>query len=162
LSRDGRTAAFVAENGKQPVILFKDSRKPARKSPKLAADDEKLSLASAQFSPRGDVLYASFVQNHGDATNSVLGFLEVPADGKPVRRVTLIQRGPELEEADAFLFQIGVSHDGKALAVASTYLAFAEGELRSDDCALFLLDLTDRRRKVNKVPIPLPPKPKSD
>jgi hypothetical protein len=162
LSRDGHTAAFVAENGKQPVILFKESRKPAQKSPKLAADDEKLSLVSAQFSPRGDVLYASFMQAHGEATNSALGFLEVPADGKPARRVTLIQRGPEAKEEAAFYFQIGVSHDGKTLAVASTYLAFAEGTFRSDDCALFLVDLSDPQRKVTKVPIPLPPKPKSD
>jgi len=162
LSRDGRTAAFVAGNGNQPVILFKEGRKPARKSPKLAADDEKLSLANAQFSPRGEVLYASFVRNHGDATNAALGFLEVPTDGKPARRVTLIERGPKLDEKDAFLFQIAVSHDGKALAVASTYLAYAEGTLRSDDCALFLVDLTDRRRKATKVPIPLPPKPKSN
>ena len=161
LSRDGRTAAFVAGNGNQPVILFKEGRKPARKSPKLAADDEKLSLANAQFSPRGEVLYASFVRNHGDATNAALGFLEVPTDGKPAHRVTLIERGPKLDEKDAFLFQIAVSHDGKALAVASTYLAYAEGTLRSDDCALFLVDLTDRRRKATKVPIPLPPKPRS-
>ena len=161
LSRDGRTAAFVAHNGQQPEILFKASGKPARKSPKLAADDEELSLANAQFSPRGGLLYASFVRNHGDATNSALGFLEVPTNGKPARRVTLIQRGPNVKEEAALFFQIGVSHDGKTLAVASTYLAFAEGTFRSDDCALFLVDLSDPQRTVTKVPIPLPPKPKS-
>jgi hypothetical protein len=53
-------------------------------------------------------------------------------------------------------FQGAISHDGKAAAVASTYLACGDKGLKPDDCALFLVDLKDPNRKVTRVPIPMP------
>ena len=58
------------------------------------------------------------------------------------------------EHSDGFLFQVGLSHDGKTAAVASTYVASASKQFKPEDCALFLVDLSDPNRKVTKVPIP--------
>jgi hypothetical protein len=55
-----------------------------------------------------------------------------------------------------FYFQAAISHDGKTAAVSSTYLACTEKEFKPADCALFLVDLSDAKWKVTKVPIPLP------
>jgi len=162
LSSDGRKAAFLIKNGGEPQIRFKVDGAPAKTSSKLAKPGEQLALSSGQFSPKGDLLYTSFALKGGQTTNSAFGFLEVPADGGPVRRTTLISGGPDADDEAELLFQIGVSHDGKALAVTSAYLALADIGLAADDCALFLVDLSDPQRKVTKVPIPLPPKGKSE
>jgi hypothetical protein len=55
-------------------------------------------------------------------------------------------------------FQIDISHDGTTLAVESLWFGFGDDAVKAEDCALFLVDLTDPQRKVTKVPIPLPPK----
>lgn len=90
-------------------------------------------------------------------TNVVLGIIEVPLQGGELRRLTLVprMRGGELERV--LYFQPSVSHDGKTLAVASTYVAAGDAQVASEDCALFLVDLADPQRKVTRVPVPRPP-----
>ena len=52
--------------------------------------------------------------------------------------------------------QAAISHDGKTAAIASTYLACSEKEFKAADCALFIVDLSNPKWKVTKVPIPMP------
>ena len=52
----------------------------------------------------------------------------------------------------------GVSHDGRTAAVSSMYLACDDSSVAPSDCALFLVELGDSKRKVTKVPIPRPAK----
>jgi hypothetical protein len=62
----------------------------------------------------------------------------------------------EIEDRTLSLFQFGLSHDGKALAVSSAYLAAANEKFRAQDCALFIVDLVSAKRPVTRIPIPLP------
>jgi hypothetical protein len=60
--------------------------------------------------------------------------------------------------------QVDVSHDGKTLAAASTYLQMSSGSkvqrrLKPEDVALYFIDLSRPDRKVTKVPIPPLPAP---
>jgi hypothetical protein len=109
------------------------------------------------FFPKGDKLWASFQKGTKDNGTNVFSFgiIEIPLSDAPVREITLI-KGLRTKEQDlGFYFQAAMSHDGKTAAVASTYLACLE-EFKPEDCALFLVDLSDPNRKVTKVPITMP------
>ena len=165
VSPDGRTAACLQGKGDELGLVVMRDGKPESKRP-LALKDECLYLGNGQFSPRGDVVYASFRSQPEAATNASFGLVEIPLSGGAVRRTTLlsgVRRDDDrhLDETQLY-FQIGLSNDGKTAAVASTYLAADDDEFKADDCALFLIDLADPQRKVTKVRIPLPPKPKPD
>lgn len=114
-----------------------------------------LSPASA-LSPKGDCLYASFLRAETGKTNCDYGLLEVPLSQGPARWTTLIHAAKGDEE-DVMFFQGGLSHDGRAWAVASAYLWAQNEDIKDSDCALYLVDLTSPQRKVAKTPIPHPP-----
>jgi hypothetical protein len=107
-------------------------------------------------------MYASFRSQAEAATNVSFGLLEIPLNGGSARRTMLLSGVGKRDDDSVLYFQIGLSNDGKTAAVASTYLAGDDEEFKADDCALFLIDLADPQRKVTKVRIPLPPKPKPD
>jgi hypothetical protein len=155
LSREGKRLALCAKVDDKWVLRVMDNGQPFRTVP-LALEASAVKFGNAQFGPGGEVVYASFLQT-GDETNS-LGILEIPINGGPIRRTTLIGDLGKVSKESALYLEPEVSHDGKTLAVASTYLAFDEHpSLKAEDCALFLVNLTDPQRRVTKVPIPLPP-----
>ena len=84
--------------------------------------------------------------------------MEIPLNDAPVRRTVLIKTTGLKDDSAALYFQAGFSHDGKTAALASTYLTCDNKDFKPEDCALFLVDLSDANRKVTKVPIPLPVK----
>jgi len=87
------------------------------------------------------------------------GLTEIPFSEAPAREVILIKEAPVHDKGEGFYFQVGVSHDGKTAALASTYFAAMDKPIAASDCALFFVDLSDPGWKVTKVPIPLPAKP---
>jgi hypothetical protein len=124
-----------------------------------------LTLANAEFSKRGDSLLAGFQREHDEQPRVTYGLMEIPLNDQPIREKVLISGDTPPDDAGAFYFQFGFSHDGKTAAVASTYLACMKDEdyIKPADCALFFVDLGDPNWKVTKVPIPLPAhRPKLD
>jgi predicted acyl esterase len=92
-----------------------------------------------------------------------LGVLEIPADGGAGRQIPLF-RVTGKEDSDVSTLQVDVSHDGKTLAAASTYLQRSSGSkaqqrLKPEDVALYFIDLSRPDRKITKVPIPPLPAP---
>ena len=84
--------------------------------------------------------------------------MEVPLKGASnAREILLLRDVAGMDSTSPLWFQFGVSHDGKAAAVASTYLAIYQEEnmFKPEHCALFFIDLSDRQRRVTSVPIPL-------
>jgi hypothetical protein len=114
-------------------------------------------LTSTNEDVKGDALIAGYTETPAGQTNSLVGLMEVPFSAAPVRRTVLIQT-TKLKGEAAFLTQAAVSHDGKTAAVATTYLACDNEDFHPDDCALFLVDLSDPNRKVTKVAIQMPAK----
>jgi hypothetical protein len=89
--------------------------------------------------------------------------LEIPAAGGAPRQIPLF-RVTGKEESDVSTLQVDVSHDGKTLATASTYLQRSSGSkgqrrLKSEDLALYFIDLSRPGRKITRVPIPPLPAP---
>ena len=157
LSRDAKRLAYQVEDEKPPVVHLLETGRPAR-TLSLASLGDKMEVNVRHFSPKHDILYGSF-RDAAVGTHDAYGFVEIPLDGSPIRKTTLISNGGKSGDKGMLAyFQIDISHDGKTLAVESLWLACGNDDLKAEDCALFLVDLTDSHRKVTKAPIPLPPK----
>jgi len=158
ISRDAKHLAYQVEDESPPVVHLLETGQPAR-TLSLASLGENTTVNLRHFSPKNDILYGSF-KNHPNETNAAYGFVEIPLNGSPIRKTTLISdvdNDKDEENMKFESFQIDISHDGKTLAVDSEWFAFGDHSIGAKDCALFLVDLTDPQRKVTKVLIPLPP-----
>jgi hypothetical protein len=160
VSRDGRRFACLDRVDDEPVCRLQERGRPDQRLA-LGSGAAELVFGQAVFSPDGNTLFVSILaptpENDGGPVGG-LGFLELPVDGRPARRTILVQTTPTADYETAAYFQLGVSADGRALAVASTYYAYEDDLLTADTCALFLVDLTDPKRSATKVPVALPPR----
>ncbi len=157
LSRDGSRLAYQTDDKNPQVLRVLQSGGQVR-TLSLASLGDGTEIMIRHFSPGGDVLYGTFKKSSGTTNNlTSCGVIEIPIDGSVIRTTTLI---PPTEMGDDLFpsFQVDLSHDGTTLAVESVWFAFGDKAIKADDCALFMVDLTDPQRKVTKVPIPLPPK----
>ena len=151
----GKHLAFVEEAKEElRVVVLEDGK--AVFTYALDPKGGKLGFGNAVFSRKGDVLLGGYQLIAAGQTNSSFGLIEIPLNNAPVRMTPLVESVNTTDDTSALYFQIGVSHDGKTVAASSAYLACAAPDFKPEDCALFLVDLRDARRKVNKVPIPLP------
>ena len=153
-SRDAKRFAYCCEEKSLWVAHILESGKEEKLLP-ISGSATDLALGNLQFSPKGDILYASFMDFGPGRTNASFGFIEIPINGGPAKQTSLITGAGKHDEGSCLYFQFDVSHDGRTLTVASTYLAY-DPPLKADDCALFLVDLAVSPHKVTKVPIPLP------
>jgi hypothetical protein len=137
------------------LVVLKDGREVLRRP--IGAKDEELGFISAEFSKRGDSILAGFERAREGQPGISFGLMEIPLGDQPVRETILIADSAANPRDNACSFQFAISHDGKTAAAASTYLAVEhDNDFKREDCALFLIDLSDPKWKVTKVPIPLP------
>jgi hypothetical protein len=153
----GKRVAFVEKGpGSELQLVLREAGKPGLTRP-LETKGAEWRFGNAVFSRKGDTLLASCQKKKAGAAVASYSLLEIPLGTAPIRETVLIPALEAKDEAAALYFQVGVSHDGKTAAAASTYLACATPEdFRPEDCALFFVDLSDAKRKVTKVLIPLP------
>ena len=150
--REGKTLVFLAaDGGKVGLNVWRDGRVAFSRS--VDTHSQKLSFGNAVLTASGKSVLASFAKTAGTNATSY-GLMEIPFSQAPLREVTLIKQEPAGDDSGVGYFQAAVSHDGKTAALASTYLGCDEGGIRPEDCALFLVDLSDPGWKVTKVPIP--------
>jgi hypothetical protein len=155
--QQGKVVAFVENKGGTNCLVVLRQGQTAFTRP-LSAKDNEFAFGNAAFSPKGDRLWATYQEPAGSNTVSY-GLMEIPLSDSPIRKTTLIAAAPADKDSMASFFQFGMSHDGKTAAVASTYLAAADKPIKSEDCALFFVDLNDPNRKVTKVPLAIPQPP---
>jgi hypothetical protein len=154
----GTRVAFVErdEPDRYRLVVLKNGKPDFARS--LGAKGQNYRFGNGVLSPRGDMIWASFqLMTEGQKGRSY-GLMEIPLSSAPVQITVLIANSEADEEMGALYFQVGVSHDGKTVAAASTYLACTKEEFKAEDCGLFFVDLSDPRRKVTKLPIPMPAK----
>jgi hypothetical protein len=113
-------------------------------------------FGSGGFLAGGDCIWATCAKTLAGTNITSFGLVELPLNEKPIVDTTLVGAASRKESKAATYFQGSVSHDGKTLAVASTYLAFMDANLSADDCALFLVDLSHADRRVTRVPVAIP------
>jgi hypothetical protein len=151
----GKRLALVEEVEERPQLVVLENGKTTF-TRRLGGPGQVFRFGSGMLSPKGNEVIVSYQRLTQNETNVVYGLMEIPLSEAPVRETILIRRAANQDEMNVLYFQGAVSHDGKTAAVASTYLVCADTSLGADDCALFLVDLTDANRKVTKIPIALP------
>lgn len=161
VSRDGaRVAIAGGKDDEQKILVFE--RNQLRNTIPIGGKADEMRLGFFQWSRDGSTLYGVFRTKVADSEYQ-LGVLEIPASGGVARRIPLF-RVTGKEDSDMSTLQVDVSHDGKTIAAASTYLqtssgAKAQRRLKPEDVALYFIDLSRSDRKVTKVPIPPLPAP---
>jgi len=161
VSRDGSRIAVMGKKDELFHVLVFGGKDLVATIP-FGAPAEKLEPGNLQWSPDASTLYAVYVKPMADGARNQFGVLELPVNGGPSRQIPLFVVEGDTEDITAFVFQIDLSHDGQTLAGASTYVWLGEeSELKAEDLALYLIDLTRPDRRVTKIPIPVPPKPKA-
>jgi len=157
-SSDGKRLVVLQDKGGKPVLKVWQGQAQA-KTVLLASKEEKIHLGNPCFSPKEDVIWASYAREKEGDRAAAYGLAEVPVQGGAVRLVPLIEGMAETDKDDLPFFQVSLSHDGKTAALCSSYLAAQKmDEFKAGDCALFLVDLSNPERKVTKVPLPMPKK----
>jgi hypothetical protein len=154
-SPDGQRIAFLEKANSASRLVVLEKGKPVFSRP-MGTEGKELAFGNALFSRKGDALLAGYWLKEEGRTNASFGLMEIPFSSAPIRQTPLVARVNSPDGLSALYFQIGVSHDGKTAAASSAYLACLDGKLGPGDCALFLIDLSDPKRRVTKVPIPLP------
>jgi hypothetical protein len=118
--------------------------------------DTNLALTGILLTPAGDRLIESYCLKTPGTNLADFGLLEIPLNDRPIRQTVVLKGVPMDDESEPLFFQVGVSHDGSTAAVASTYFAVQNKQFKTEDCALFMVDLSHPKRPVTKVPIPAP------
>ncbi|MBI5385862.1 MAG: hypothetical protein HZA90_14385 [Verrucomicrobia bacterium] len=156
LSRDGSQIATAQKKGGACQIVVLQPGQTPRIVP-LASGDEDLELGSLCFSPRADVVFASFASQPEGATNVSLGLMEIPLKGNPVERTVLLAGLAQSHKDSARYLQLNSSHDGKTLALCTTYLCIEPDDAKTAaaNCGLFLIDLAAKPYKISKVALPV-------
>jgi WD40 repeat protein len=161
VSRDGaRVAIAGGKDDEQQILVFEGNQ--LRNTIPIGGKPDEMRLGFFQWSHDGATLYGVFRTKVADSEYQ-LGVLEIPASGGTARRIPLF-RVTGKEDSDMSTLQVDVSHDGKTIAAASTYLqtssgAKAQRRLKPEDLALYFIDLSRPDRKITKVPIPPLPAP---
>jgi hypothetical protein len=94
---------------------------------------------------------------------SEFGVAELPLDGASPRYTPLLSATINKDDSGG-VFQLDPSHDQRTIAAASTFLGISGGSrsrMKPEDCALYLVDLSRADRRVTKVPVAVPPAPKT-
>jgi len=157
--RQGSRIAFVEEGPAKALnlILLKDGKTELRKP--LGSTAGNIAFGNGIISPGGEKLWASFQRASAESGKSDFGLMEIPLNTTgSLKQMVLIHDLAETDDTMAMYFQVGISHDGKMAAMASTYLGVDKkpGEFEPQNCALFLVDISSPQWKVTKVPIPVP------
>ena len=151
---DGKAVALLTGSEDKAALQIWREGKVAF-SREVATPGHKLTFGNALLASSGKALWASFQQANG--TNSMsYGLMEIPFSEAPTHQELLIKDAPVQDEMSADYVQVDVSHDVKAAAISSAYLALMDKPIKPSDCALFLVDLSQPSWKVTKVPIAVP------
>ncbi len=151
---EGRTLACLeADDGIANLTVWRGSQVAFSRSVDTQSDD--LAFGNAMLTAGGKSVLATFARASGTNATSY-GLMEIPFDEAPAREITLILEAPANGQENVGYFQAALSHDGKTLAIASTYLGVEDEGIKPEDCALFLVELSEPDWVVTKVPIPMP------
>ena len=159
VSRDGTRLAVLSEseNSRDPLISVFQNGRLLRKLPMDSETNGIDEIGTFEWSKDGNTLYCIYAKNLHKGDSHQFGIVEVRADGSAMRAIPLFSGDIGRFDEDIFVSQLDISHDGKTLALASTY--HGGPDFKPEDLALYFIDLSRADRRITMVPIPLPPKP---
>jgi len=119
---------------------------------------ERYDLRGLQWSLDGKSLYAAVLSPDTSEDRTLFSVAEIPLRGAPPRLIRIAQINAEFNGRGCGYcgsLQIALSPDGSTLATSTALLE--PEDIKEDDRALYLVDLTDPARKVTKFPPPFSP-----
>lgn len=155
VSADGEMIAFLQQEDRQAELVLYRPGQPEQRLP-LSTEREFECIGNLVIAPQTDRAYAVGFGSCRGETEKRCDLIEIPLDGTAARFIPLFVPTASLENSDLLCLQVGLSPDGQAAALASTYLTTDDAKVSPDDCALFLVNLADQERSVTRVPIALP------
>ena len=150
----GMVASLQQKDGQVELVLYRAGQ-PEQRLP-LSTEREFEGIGNLVIAPQADRAYAVGFGSRPGEIEKRCDLIEIPLDGTPARFIPLFVPTASLEDSDLLCLQVGLSPDGQAAALASTYLTTDDAKVSADDCALFLVNLADRERSVTRVPIAQP------
>lgn len=155
---EGRLA-FVGTTGGQLQLEVVKNGKIEFTCP-LARNGDKLEVGPfLEYSPDGKTVLTAYRATSAATTNSEYGLLEIPLQDAPPRFTPLFHATYK-DDSGLLYAQPSLSHDGRTWAIGTACLYLAIESLKSEDCALYLVDLSKANRPVTKIPISVPAKRK--
>lgn len=154
VTKDGLKIALVTGEEKEPRIAIYQGSELVREIA-VGSESSPITLRNIFWSADEKTIYtAGFRERTNDSGGLQFELCEIPVGGNPMRETPLFELPGSLLDSMACMLQIALSPDGKTLA-ASSALAEEAGH------ALYLVDMTSSKRKVTKIPIPVPANTKS-
>ncbi len=151
---DGRLILISTPDKSPQLEVRKDGRVEFTRA--LTHGSDKLEVGPfLELARDGKTVLTAYFAFQEAATNSEYGLLEIPLTDAPPRFTPLFTVAQNTE-SDLLYAQPSLSHDGKTWAIGTALLYAQNDSLKSEDCALFLVDLSKSSRPVTKVPIPVP------
>lgn len=155
----GSLMAVIGPGDKADKILFLDESKGIDRvlAPDLGV--KPCRLGNLVWSSDGKTLYASAITKGEQENTQDYWLAEIPVAGTPGRltRIAPIQAQMS-DDLDSYFrnsMQVSLSPDGNL--IAATPAVLGKGTLAEGDRALFLIDLRDPARPVQRLPIPRQP-----
>jgi hypothetical protein len=152
---DGRVIWIVQKDSQLNLQVFKKEKVELTRPLTLPGGTLKTGPFLA-LAPDGKTVFTAACVVTDNKTNSEYGLLEIPLGDAPLRFTPLFRATCD-DDGELIFAQPSLSHDGKTWAICSSYLYRQNHALNSDDCALFLVDVSKAKRPVTKVAIPVPP-----
>jgi hypothetical protein len=150
-SKDGSRLALTGKLAEAPrLLLFRNSA--FEKTIAVGSAESGITLGNAEWAPNGDILYVSYARKSGSAGDCRYGVLEVPVSGGGIREVPLF--GGKGTDDELSYFQIVLSPDARQ--ILATSVCMKDEAIKSEDRALYLIDLTNPGRIVTRFPVPFP------
>ena len=116
----------------------------------IGEKEENINLGNIVQSPDGESLFAA-INSHDR-----FSVIEVPLDGRKIRKLDLFAGNGMDDNKNSLAFRIALSPDGKKIA-ASSVSGLEYTKLKSEDRALYLVDVGPSEWRVKKIPVPLKP-----
>jgi Tol biopolymer transport system component len=154
LSRDGSRIALTGKLHDAPrILLFRGST--LERTIAVGSQESGITIGNAEWAPNGDRLYVAYTKKTGTEDNCRYGVLEIPVNGGGIREMPLFS-GTEADDRMLY-FQIALSPDARQILTTSVCLE--DKAIKSQDRALYLIDLKSPGRKVTRLAVPFPSAP---
>jgi hypothetical protein len=114
----------------------------------------KIQIGNLALSPDEKSIFAAFIKKLDEAGTDQFGVMEVPLNGENTREIALFTEDLNKDENGELAFRIALSPDGRKIA-ASSLSFISDSELKPQDRALYLVDISRPQWKVTKIQVPL-------
>jgi Tol biopolymer transport system component len=146
-ARDGNRLALIGHyQDAFQILIYRGLA--LEKTLSVATKESGINLGNTEWSSDEKTIYAAFSRKLDDGDEAQFGVLAVPVNGDTVHETVLFTGKEERGDDGVSMFQIALSPDGRRIAATSALH-------NREDQALYLIDVSNAKWEVTKIPAPL-------